>query len=69
MRIGPRLGVVGVCCLGALACMMPKGEQKQQLPDSIRGYAEGLRWQHYPGAANYIAPKERQLFLGEREEK
>jgi hypothetical protein len=58
-----------IICIGAvwMACgHAPKTTEK--LMGAVRGYNEDLRWHRITAAASHIPPKERELFLDERDD-
>lgn len=50
----------------ASACV-PPGGGGYQLTDAVRTYTEGVKWERFEAAAAVIPPRERDLFLDERE--
>jgi hypothetical protein len=49
------------------ACAGPSG-QGYALSDAVRAYTEGVKWERFDAAAAVIPPRERDLFLDERDQ-
>ena len=52
--------------LFAAACVPPSGGA-YALTDAVRTYTEGVKWERFEAAATVVPPRERDLFLDERE--
>lgn len=53
--------------LFVVAACRPPGATRSALPDAVRTYTEGVRWERFEAAAVVIPPAERAAFVDERD--